>query len=187
MRASRLGMLLLGMTAVWCLAGGPSQGGGATDEVKLKVVKYDEFGDIIRANKGKVIILDFWYFTCIACKEAFPNLVDMHKKYAAKDLVVISVNTDELDDAGKPPKNVVKFLNEQKATMLNVLLDADAEVKKDKLRLRSYPCVYVFNRDGQWTQFMGEDGLKRDEKHRYYQVEEYIKQLLDQPAKTAIK
>jgi thiol-disulfide isomerase/thioredoxin len=186
MRASRLGMMLVVMTAVWCLAGGLPQGGPAVDKVELKVVKYDELGDIIRANKGKVIILDFWYFTCIACKEAFPNLVEMHKKYGDQGLVVISVNTDDVDAAGQPPKSVIKYLNDQKATMLNVLLDEAPEVKLNKLRLTSYPCVYVFNREGQWSQFMGEK-LKRDEKHRYYQVEEYIKQLLSQPAKTASK
>jgi len=185
MRASRLGMLLLVMAAAWSLAGGPTQGGGATDEVKLKVVKYDELGEIIRANKGNVVLLDFWFYTCQPCKEAFPNLVAMHKKYGNQGLVVVSVNVDELDDNGKPPKVVTKFLNEQKATMTNVLLDEQPEVKLNKLRLKSYPCVYVFNRDGQWTQFMGEEGIKPEEKHR--RIEEYVKQLLAQPAKTASK
>ena len=184
MRASRLGMLLVVMTAVWCLAGGVPQGGPAADKAELKVVKYDELGDIIRANKGKVVLLDFWFYTCQPCKEAFPNLVAMHKKYGDEGLVVVSVNVDDVDDAGKPPKFVTKFLNDQKATMINVLLDEGPEVKLNKLRLKSYPCVYVFNREGQWTQFMG-DSLKPEEKHR--RIEEYVKQLLSQPAKTALK
>ena len=185
MRASRLGMLLLVMAPAWYLAELPGQGGGSADKVELKVVKYDELGDIIRANKGKVVLLDFWFYTCQPCKEAFPNLVAMHKKYGDQGLVVVSVNVDDLDDNGKAPKFVTKFLNEQKATMINVLLDESPEVKLKKLRLTSYPCVYVFNKEGQWTQFMGEDGLKPEEKHR--RIEDYVKQLLSQPAKTASK
>jgi len=193
MRASRLGMLLVVMTAAWCLAGGLPQGGPAADKVELKVVKYDDLGELVRANKGKVILLDFWATTCIPCKLSFPYTVEMHKRFADKGLVVISVATDPLtnifkDDGWKDPQpKMLKFLQDQKATFINVALDESAELLKSKLRLTAVPCLYVFNREGQWTQFIGEKGLKVDEKHRPYQVEEYIKQLLDQPSKTASK
>jgi thiol-disulfide isomerase/thioredoxin len=137
--------------------------------------------------------LDFWATTCIPCKLSFPYTVEMHKQFADKGLVVISVATDPLTNIFKdigwkdPQPRMLKFLQDQKATFINVALDESAEVLEKKLRLTQVPCLYVFNREGQWTQFIGEKDLKVDEKHRPYQVEEYIKQLLAQPAKTASK
>jgi hypothetical protein len=33
---------------------------GADDAVKVQVVKYAGLGDVIKLNKGKVIVVDFW-------------------------------------------------------------------------------------------------------------------------------
>jgi thiol-disulfide isomerase/thioredoxin len=192
MRACRWAMGLVVVAALGSQAPGGGQGGGAKDEVKLKVVKYDELAELVRANKGKVILLDFWATTCIPCKLSFPYTVEMHKQFGSKDLVVISVATDPLtnvfmvDDFKDPQPRIRRFLEDQKATFTNVVLDEPVSVLEDKLRIKTIPCLYVFNREGQWVQFIG-DKLKVDEKHRPYQVEEYIKQLLTQPAKTASK
>jgi thiol-disulfide isomerase/thioredoxin len=193
MRVSRLGTIVVVMAGVWCSASCATQAGGS-DEVKLKVVKYDELCELVRANKGKVILLDFWATTCIPCKQSFPYTVEMHKQFAKEGLVVISVSTDPLRDTFNPPDpdfkdprpKIEAFLRDKKATFTNVVLDESAKLLEEKLRITSIPCLYVFNRDGQWTQFIGKD-LKVDEKSRPYQVEEYIKQLLSQPAKTASK
>lgn len=44
--------------------------------------------------KGKVVYLDFWASWCGPCKESFPWLNAMTKKYP-KNLVVIAVNLDK--------------------------------------------------------------------------------------------
>ena len=192
MRVSRLGTLIVVMVVVWCSASVATQGGGASDKVELKVVKYDELCELVRANKGKVILLDFWATTCIPCKQSFPYTVEMHKQFADKGLVVISVSTDPLRDIFNDPDfkdprpKIEAFLRDKKATFTNVVLDESADLLKEKMRLTAVPCLYVFNREGQWTQFIGDD-LKVDDKKRPYQVEEYVKQLLSQPAKTASK
>ena len=187
-------LLALAVVAALCsLAPMPTQGGGATDKVDLKVVNYEGLCDLVRANKGKVILLDFWATTCIPCKQSFPYTVEMHKNYADKGLVVISVATDPLKDTHNDPDNfkdprprILTFLRDQKATITNVVLDEPVEVLKGKLRIEMIPCLYVFNREGRWSQFIG-DNLKTDEKKRPYQVEEYVKQLLAQQVKTAGK
>ena len=73
-------------------------------------------------------------------------------------------------------------MQSQNATFTNVILDEPGKLIQDKLRLKSIPCIYVFNRDGQWTQFIGDD-IKPDPDHRHPNIEQYVKQCLAQPAK----
>jgi hypothetical protein len=78
----------------------------------------------------------------------------MHKKHAKDGLAVISVSIDDLSTDGAATKaKILKFLKEQKATELNLILDEPQEVRADKLHFELIPSVFVFNREGKWTQF----------------------------------
>jgi hypothetical protein len=48
---------LLGMILVSLVSAGVA---GGTDQVEVKVVKYDQMGEIVRGLKGKVVVVDFW-------------------------------------------------------------------------------------------------------------------------------
>jgi hypothetical protein len=43
-----------------------------------------------------------------------------------------------------------------------VILDEPAEFIQEKLHYVLSPCMFVFNRDGKWTQFNSDDGNKID-------------------------
>jgi cytochrome c biogenesis protein CcmG, thiol:disulfide interchange protein DsbE len=47
-------------------------------------------------HKGKVVYVDFWASWCVPCRESFPWMQAMQAKYAAKGLVIVSVNVDEV-------------------------------------------------------------------------------------------
>lgn len=47
--------------------------------------------------KGKVILVDFWTYSCINCKRTLPYLNDWYDKYHDKGLVIIGVHTPEFD------------------------------------------------------------------------------------------
>lgn len=47
--------------------------------------------------RGKVVLIDFWTYTCINCQRTFPYLKDWHKKYKDKGLVIIGVHAPEFE------------------------------------------------------------------------------------------
>ena len=48
-------------------------------------------------EKGKVVLVDFWTYTCVNCIRTQPYLRDWHEKYADKGLVILGVHTPEFE------------------------------------------------------------------------------------------
>ena len=46
---------------------------------------------------GKVVLIDFWTYTCINCIRTLPHLIEWDAKYRDKGLVIIGVHTPEFD------------------------------------------------------------------------------------------
>lgn len=63
----------------------------------------------IRDLKGKVILLDFWTYTCIFCLRTIPTIDLLKKKYEKDGLEVISIHSSEYEFA-KKEDNIVKAL-----------------------------------------------------------------------------
>lgn len=62
--------------------------------------------------RGKVILVDFWTYTCINCIRTLPYLRDWDKKYANDGLVIVGVHTPEFEfekDAANVKKAVSDF------------------------------------------------------------------------------
>ncbi len=57
------------------------------------------------ALKGKVVLIDFWTYSCINCIRTYPFIKSMHAKYADKGLVIVGVHTPEFAFEAQP-KNV---------------------------------------------------------------------------------
>ena len=145
--------------------------------VKLEPIKYDAFLAKIAANKkAKLTIVDAWATWCGPCKENFPHLVEMHKKYADKGLAAISLSLDETD---KPKKvaEATAFLVEKKATFPNYILDETTDFAFEKLDITAIPAVFLYGPDGkEIKRFTLEDV---NNLFTYEQVEEAVKAYLD--------
>src|SRR5208283_4320507 len=153
--ACRLACCLLAPSAL-LLAAAPSSSQSPETAIVLKTVKYAALGDIIRQLRGKVVIVDFWADTCVPCKREFPHLVEVHKKYAAEGFAAISV---ALDDPGNQVvrEKLLKFLRGQRATFTNLVLDEKPEFWQEQLDISAVPAVFVFDREGKYRKFVGED------------------------------
>ncbi len=76
--------------------------------------------------QGKVVLIDFWTFSCINCQRTLPHLVDWHEKYANKGLVIVGVHTPEFAFE-KDLVNVAKAVKDAKIPYL-VVLDNDYKI-----------------------------------------------------------
>ena len=61
--------------------------------------------------KGKVVIIDFWTYSCINCQRTFPYLRDWHEKYKDHGLVIIGVHAPEFEFE-KSEKNVAQAIKD---------------------------------------------------------------------------
>ena len=90
--------------------------------------------------KDKVVIVDFWAPWCGPCKESFPALEALHKKYADKGLVIVAVNVDEKEDAMKD------FLKNNPVTF-TIVRDATKKLV-GTANIASMPSSFVIGVDG---------------------------------------
>ena len=51
----------------------------------------------IGSLKGKVVLVDFWTYSCINCIRTLPHLNDWYQRYANKGLVIVGVHSPEFD------------------------------------------------------------------------------------------
>ena len=65
--------------------------------------------------RGKVVIIDFWTYSCINCQRTFPYLRAWHEKYKDKGLVIIGVHSPEFEFE-KSEKNVSQAIKDFKLT-----------------------------------------------------------------------
>ena len=65
----------------------------------------------IEQLRGKVVLVDFWTYTCINCIRTLPYLKEWDKKYRDKGLMIVGVHTPEFEFE-KKYENVLKAVND---------------------------------------------------------------------------
>lgn len=91
--------------------------------------------------QGKVLYLDFWASWCKPCRQSFPWMDAMQKKYAADGLVIVAVDEDE------QPAEAQKFLTEERPGF-SILPDPKGALAQ-RYALIGMPSSFLIGRDGQ--------------------------------------
>jgi len=135
--------------------------------------------------RGKVVLVDFWTYSCINCIRTLPYLKDWHDTYADKGLVILGVHSPEFEFE----KNVtnVQTAIEDFEIEYPVVQDNDFKTWR-AYNNRFWPAKYLVDKNGKirYTHF-GEG--------KYEETENIIRELLgeepisefDQPIVTSSK
>jgi thiol-disulfide isomerase/thioredoxin len=135
-------------------------------DVSVQSVTPQEFKKIIAAQKGKVVLVDFWATWCGPCREKFPQTLALAKKYASQGLTVVSVSMDSPDP--KDQEKVLYFLQQQNAQIINLanrMDDSEAAFGAFDIDGGALPHYKIFDRKGNpGRKFGGDPDHPFDEK-----------------------
>ncbi len=118
--------------------------------------------------KGKVVLIDFWTYSCINCIRSIPHLEAWEKAYGNNGLVIIGVHTPEFEFEHNLTnvQNAVKRFN----ITYPVALDNNYGTW-DAYSIEYWPADYLIDKNGDIRYVVfGEGG--------YNQTEEVIRELL---------
>ena len=130
--------------------------------------------EINKQLEGKVVLYDFWTYSCINCIRTLPHLTAWDEKYSDEGLVILGIHTPEFEFE-KKYENVV-FATEKFGIEYPVVQDNEKEIWDD-FQNRYWPRKYIADHEG-YIRFdhIGEGAYK--------ETEEVIQLLLKERANT---
>ncbi|MGQ0535803.1 MAG: redoxin domain-containing protein [Methanobacteriota archaeon] len=124
--------------------------------------------------RGKVVLVDFWTYSCINCIHTFPFLREWHDRYAADGLVIVGVHSPEFRFE-RDPENVARAA-EKYGLEYAIAIDNDYQIWR-AYQNRFWPAEYLIDSYGRvrHTHF-GEGG--------YAETEAMIRALLTEAGRS---
>lgn len=129
-------------------------------------------GEILADLRGKVVLIDFWTYSCINCIRTLPFVTSWYEKYKDDGFVIIGVHTPEFAFERKL-ENVQDAVKEFEINY-PVALDNDYKTWRN-FKNRYWPAHYLIDKKGRirYTHF-GEG--------KYDETEMMIRELLEEDA-----
>ena len=121
--------------------------------------------------KGKVVLVDFWTYSCINCQRTLPFITAWYDKYKDDGFVVVGVHTPEF--AFEKVESNVASATQRFGVHYPVALDNKYSTWFD-WQQRFWPAHYLIDKDGVVRQVHYGEGS-------YAETEALIQQLLDAP------
>jgi thiol-disulfide isomerase/thioredoxin len=97
------------------------------------------------ALKGKVVVYDFWTYSCVNCVRTLPYLEAWHERYAKDGLVVVGVHSPEFDF--EKIHNNVQAAVKKLGVTYPVVLDDDMDIW-NAFGNQYWPAKYITDRRG---------------------------------------
>lgn len=95
--------------------------------------------------RGKVVLVDFWDYTCVNCLRTMPYMRAWYDRYHDKDLVIIGVHAPEFE-FGKNPKNIEEAV-QRLGLKYPIVMDNEYHIWK-AFNNHYWPAKYLFDARG---------------------------------------
>ena len=118
--------------------------------------------------RGKVVLIDFWTYTCINCIRTLPHVTSWYNKYKDQGFVVVGVHTPEFEFE-KDTNNVSGAIKQYKI-LYPVAQDNDYATW-NAYSNQYWPAKYLIDKDGNLRYFHFGEG-------KYEETEKAIQELL---------
>ncbi len=122
----------------------------------------------LQSLRGKVVLVDFWTYTCVNCIRTFPYLKAWHERYSADGLVIIGVHTPEF--AFERDIDNVRAAVQRHGLKYAIAVD-NHQATWDAFQNRYWPRKYLIDREGTIRYDHAGEG-------RYEATESWIRRLL---------
>lgn len=120
----------------------------------------------LSALKGRVVYLDFWASWCGPCKQSFPWMKDVQRRFSDQGLVVVAVNLD------KDRSLADGFIREFRPKF-PIIYDKEAKLAQ-QYKITAMPYSMIIDRDGNTRYF--HSGFSPDQRQK---LDNEIQQLLN--------
>ena len=111
--------------------------------------------------KGKVVLIDFWTYSCINCIRAIPHIRALQERYGDDGLVIVGVHSPEFAFE-RDPKNVARAIREQEVNY-PVAIDNKLAIWR-AFNNRYWPATYIADAKGRLRyHHFGEGGVRETE------------------------
>jgi thiol-disulfide isomerase/thioredoxin len=161
----------------------PSSGAHAAPEIEVKDW-IDQKPTTLAAERGRVVLLDFWATWCVPCQAALPSMSEWQKKYRDRGLTIIAFTQyrDETENgrALKTKEEHDALREYRRANRLPFgVAAAESVTTAARYSVTSIPAAVVIDRRGV-VRYLSVGSSPDDLK----ELEQMIVKLLDEPATT---
>ncbi|MBS0031035.1 TlpA family protein disulfide reductase [Chitinophaga sp. 22321] len=114
------------------------------DVLSVKTGTRTTIEDIIKNEKGNIILIDFWASWCVPCREEFPFLKTLSENYKGKKIKFIKISLDKDIEKWKSASR-----NEGFTTNNYVLVNAKQSKMIAEYNIQTIPRFMLINGDGE--------------------------------------
>jgi thiol-disulfide isomerase/thioredoxin len=150
----KLASAMLGAACIF-FAAAPARAQSA-DSPQIKVVQPKDVKDLVAANKGKVVFLNFFATYCVPCHTEFPDIEKLQTKYGDK-LQVVEVSMNDVTDAAEKAE-MAKYIEQQKPPFPVYIASTTDDsyyqgIDPRWAKSEALPMTMIFDKDGKEIHF----------------------------------